>query len=145
MTHTLPCLALALLLLPAAALAQPETGGRIENLREETRGDAPIPEVAWEERFQGLHAVDGACDEADAVWAFALNTVEMGRTICTSLGKIIWEDGWLLVPRRAMQPHGRGGRQPLDRPARGRRRDRGALRRLGSVEIRLERCPHPED
>jgi hypothetical protein len=142
MKHTLPCL--ALLLLPAAALAQPETGGRIENLREETRGEAPIPEVAWEERFQGLHAVNGACEDADAIWAFALNTVEMGRTICTSLGKIIWEDGWLLVPAAQCS---RMGEEVESRWIALREEDGGIAARVEGSEagIRLERCPHPED
>lgn len=89
---------LAALLLPALAAAQPETDGRIETLLEEDRGDAPLPEIAWEESFQGLYAVEGACDDPDAVWAFALDALEMGRTICTSLGKMTWDGDWLVVP-----------------------------------------------
>ena len=98
MRHVLlPPLA-ALLLLPAAALAQPEAEGRIDAVIGEDRGDRPIPEVVWAERMQGLHAVDGACGEAELVWAFARDTVEMGRTVCTALGKMTYENDWLHVP-----------------------------------------------
>lgn len=88
----------ALLLLPAAAFAQPQAEGRIDAVTGEDSGDRPIPEVVWEERLQGLYAVEGACGEAELVWAFALDTVEMGRTVCTALGKMTFEDDWLHVP-----------------------------------------------
>lgn len=133
MRHTL---ALAALLLPASALAQSGSGSTPDD-------GAPIPEVAWEETFQGLHAVDGACEDPDAIWAFARGTVEMGRTICTSLGKIVWEDGWLIVP--ASQCSHMGESRDSVR-LRLRMEDGAALsaRRDEADEvIALRRCPHP--
>jgi len=133
----------AALLMPAPVAAQPETGSRIETLMDDDRGGEPLPEIAWEQSFQGLYAVDGACDEADAVWAFALNTIEMGRTICTSLGKMTWDGDWLVVPGGECSRMGESvGSQWVSL------RDEGdgviSARIEGSdEEIRLEHCPPP--
>lgn len=141
MTRILALLFLALML-PTAAPAQTEGESRIETLFGETRGESPIPEIAWKERFQGLHAVDGACGEANAVWAFATDTVEMGRTICTALGKMTWEDGWLIVPAAQCS------RMGADVPSRRiwlRAEDGAVTARLEGAEtpVRLEPCPPP--
>lgn len=131
----------AALLLPAPVAAQPETGSRMETILGE-RGGEPLPEIAWEQSFQGLYAVDGACDESDAVWAFALNTIEMGRTICTSLGKLTWNEGWLVVPGGECSRMGESVESQWVSL-----RDEGdgviAARIEGSDEVRLESCPHP--
>ena len=136
-------LALAALLLPAGALAQPDSGGRMGTLRDDARGAAPIPEAAWDARFQGLYAVEGACDEPDAVWALARGTVETGRTICTSLGKMTWEDGWLHVPAAQCS---RMGKPAESRWIAFRGEEGGAVsaRVEGTgAPVRLEPCPPP--
>jgi hypothetical protein len=101
-----------------------------------------LPEDAWSTRFAGLHAADGACDDADAVWAFALGTVEMGRTICTALGKMIWEDGRLVVPLSQCSRMG----EPVE-PGWVALRDAGdsAITALTAdgAEVRLVACPPP--
>jgi hypothetical protein len=100
-----------------------------------------LPDDAWESRFQGLHAVDGACEDADAVWAFAQGTAEMGRTICTAFGKMTWEAGWLLVPLSQCSRMGErvdGGTLALRDAGEGR-----ILARVASGEVSLAACPPP--
>ena len=101
-----------------------------------------IPAEAWATRFEGLHAVDGACEDPDAVWALASGTAEMGRTVCTAFGKMTWEEGWLLVPLSQCSRMGEpveGGTLAL--------RDAGEdriLARVASGEVSLAACPPPE-
>jgi hypothetical protein len=135
----------AALLLPGAALAQPETEGRLDAVSGAQQGDRPIAEVFWQEDLQGLYAIDGACDEADVVWAFARDTVGMGRTVCTSLGKMTYEDDWLHVPASQCTRMGTS----VDSPWLALREEEGGevLARLDQSEdiIRLVRCPHPTE
>ena len=143
MSHAFRPLLAALLLLPAVALAQPEAEGRIDAVTGDDRGDRPIPEVVWEERLQGLHAVDGACGEADQVWAIALGSVEMGRTICTALGKMTYDEGWLLVPASQCSRMGESV-DDLWLALRG-PEDGAVLARIGQdgETVRLLPCPPP--
>jgi hypothetical protein len=70
-------------------------------------------------------------------------TIEMGRTICTSLGKMTWDEDWLVVPGGECSRMG----ESLDSQWVS-LRDEGdgviSARIEGSDEaIRLESCPHP--
>jgi hypothetical protein len=133
----------AALLLPAAATAQSETGGMMDTLFGTDRTDRPIPEAAWENQFQGLYAVEGACDDADAIWAFALDTIEMGRTICTSLGKLTWDEEWLVVPGGQCSRMG----ESIDSQTVSLREESEGIvtARMEETDetITLEYCPHP--
>ncbi len=146
MTHArfLPPLALVAVLGAAFPVpAQTESEGRLEDtiLSEEERGETRLGEEAFQSRFQGLFAVDGACDDSDAVWAFALGSVEMGRTICTSLGKMTWEDGELVVPLADCQRMGEDmGETEI---ALRRESDSVIIARMGDEEVRLEACEPP--
>lgn len=114
-------------------LASPALGSEVE---------ARLPEDAWATRFHGLHAVNGDCADPDAVWAFAPGTVEMGRTICTALGKMIWQEGWLMIPVSQCSRMG----EPVE-PGWVALRDAGeaviaAVAPDGS-DVRLGACPAP--
>jgi len=140
----IPPLALAAALaLPLPVPAQTENEGRLEDtiLSEEDRGETRLGEEAWETRFQGLFAVDGACGDPDAVWAFAPGSVDMGRTICTSLGKMTWEDGELLVPMSDCQRMG----EDVEEMEIALRRESESVIILntGDEELRLEACEPP--
>jgi hypothetical protein len=101
-----------------------------------------IPEDAWSTRFAGLHAVDGACEDADAVWAFAPGTVEMGRTICTALVKMIWDDGRLVVPLSQCSRMGERV-EPGWVALRDEGEDRITALTADGAEVRLAACPPP--
>lgn len=74
--------------LTAAALATPLAA----------QDDRPVPEAAWEADFMGRYAVDGACDTDEATWLLNDFQVRVGTTWCTSMGKLTWEDGAMVVP-----------------------------------------------
>lgn len=137
------CAAALCLALPSAGLAQPQAEGRLDAITGGYDGDRAIPEVYWEEEMQGLYAIDGACDDPDAVWAFALDTVDMGRTICTFLGKMTFHEGWLHVPAGQCS---RMGESVDSIWIALREEEDGVLSaRIGDADevVRLISCPHP--
>jgi len=92
-------------------------------------------------RFQGLFAVDGACGDPEAVWALAPGSVDMGRTICTSLGKMTWEDGELVVPMSNCQRMGEDVEE-MEIAVR-RESETVIILTTGDEELRLEACEPP--
>lgn len=131
--------------LPAAGFAQPQAEGRLDAVTGRHDGDRPIPEVFWEEEVHGLYGVDGDCDDPDAVWAFAVQTVGMGRTICTALGKLTFHDDWLHIPASQCS---RMGESVDDLWIALREAGDGAFSaRIGEdgETLRLERCPPAEE
>ena len=99
-----------------------------------------VPEAAWENRFMGSYAEDGACSDADRVWQLTDSSVQAGGVICNTLGKMTWEDGFLVVPMSDCQ----GGGAAVEDRVRALRRDdaTGALNVLGGEGMTtLQSCP----
>lgn len=93
------CLFSFFLLIAVSSAIGQETN-RIEDtvLSGEDRDATRLGYEAFLSRFQGLYAIDGACDLHDQVWAFATESVTMGDVICLGLGKMTWEDDSLRIP-----------------------------------------------
>lgn len=85
----------AALALAAPAAAQTATDDRFGD---EDRQDTRLGLEAWNSRFVGQYAVDGACEDPEAVWTLTEGTVRAGRLNCLGMGKLTWEDDALLVP-----------------------------------------------
>lgn len=126
-------------LVPVSALAQSDDAGRLEDtlLSGEDRDDTRLGEEAFLSRFQGLFAVDGECGDHESVWAFAPGSVTAGRTICTSLGKMTWEDEGLLIP---MSQCSEMGEDRDDRTIAVSEADDGIMVDVDGEELRLTSC-----
>lgn len=100
--------ALSILLVAANDLsAQGTAQGHVEAVTDgEDRDATRLGDSAYESRFQGLWAEDGACGDHERTWAFSVDSVMHGSLSCIGLGKMTWEDGRLLVPLGDCQMRG---------------------------------------
>lgn len=93
----LPTLTAVLLIAALPATGQDESHVQAVTGSED-RSETRLGETAYASQFEGLWAVDGQCGEHDLTWAFAPNSIDMGRTSCIGLGKMTWEEDGLVIP-----------------------------------------------
>lgn len=132
----------SILILTAASSAFGQESNRLGDtvLSGEDRDTTRLGYEAYSTRFQGLYAIDGACDRHDQVWALAPGSVTMGDIICLGLGKMTWEDDGLRIP---LSQCTRNGEVVDDRVVSLREASGGDLAAIttGGERLTLSPCP----
>lgn len=98
-----------------------------------------LPETAWQETFMGRYAVGGACDDPQSIWILTDFVVQFGSRRCSTMGKLTWEEGYLIAPLTDC----RDGAREIPRETLGfAEREGGGLHVIGLEEpVSLEACP----